>query len=131
MIACGGVDPDEEKPRVQDLVDELGSSSGSEICELLTPEYLDQTSPSGGICTQDSEVSNLAGTTADLAPATVVLGEADAIEHGSLSFDGDTARLALCPGGSCISDVGYYELALERVDGAWQIASTEYHVEDF
>ncbi len=64
-------------------------------------------------------------------PVTVALGEPETIEHGNLSFDGDEARLVLCPGADCISDVGYYELTLEDSGDGWEVAASEYHVEDF
>ena len=30
-------------------------------------------------------------------PVTVALGDPETIEHGNLSFDGDEARLVMCP----------------------------------
>ena len=35
------------------------------------------------------------------------------------------------PGADCISDVGYYELTLEDSGDGWEVADSEYHVEDF
>ena len=120
---CGGVDPEQELPAVDALADRLvAADEAVQICELVTGDLAEG-------CPED-EVSELPA--AELADAPVKLGEPDAIDDHSLSFDGDTGRLVLCVRGpDCVSDLGAYVLTLEPVDGDWRIAGIEYRVESF
>ena len=129
---CGGVDEEAEAPRVEEAVHQLGGATDAQFCVLVEPAYREELESGGAACTGAEEIASLrrdAG--AELTDLSLSSGEEGAIESGALSFDGDTARVVVCPGGDCISDVGYYELALEQVEDRWALAGSEYHVEDF
>ena len=120
---CGGVDPEEELPAVDELAADVAAAQDAEaICALVTGELAED-------C-PDDDVSGLVA--ADVADAPVELGGSDEIADHSLSFDGDTGRLVLCAAGpDCVSDLGAYVLTLERVDGRWRIDAIDYRVESF
>ena len=129
---CGDdVDAEAQVAPVDELAGQIVGATPEEVCDLLTPEYSEALADSGG-CPGEDDIDAFAAITDTLYDGQVELGERSAIEDHSLSFDGGTGRLVLCPGGpACISDRGAYVLTLVDVDGEWRIDAIEYRVESF